>query len=157
MLYVILGAYEKHQLFRTLEFLAVKAEAHRCRNRLGATQVVALAKDGKSFGLQNLSFYSLRPAGSLTAAFGGLPPFGESPGNLRALTCCHGDGYQPAATPKPGRAGQAPRWQVSSKSRFGFLMWRHLRSGKVRSFPWKGFSLHFISRFLTPKPQVFEH
>lgn len=71
--------------------------------------------------------------------------------------CCHGDGNHTAATPKPGRAGQVPCWQVSSKLRFGFLILRHLRSGKVISFPWKGFSLHFICLLLTPKPQVMEH
>lgn len=94
--------------------------------------------------------------GGLIAAFAG-PPFGERSRNLHALTCCHGDEYHAAATLNPGWAGQAPLWQVSSKSRFGFLILRHLRSGKVSSFPWKGFSLHFISLFLTPKPQVLEH
>lgn len=140
----------------------MKARAHRLWKWPRTTQVVELAKDHKPFCLQNLSFCSFPWDRSLIATVGGLPPFWESHLNIHllnlgALTCCQGDEYHPAATLNSGRAGQAPRWQVSSRSRIGFLIWRHLRSGKVISFPWKAFSLHFISLFLTPKPQVIEH
>lgn len=74
--------------------------------------------------------------------------------NLHAPTCCHGDVYHPAAT---SYTGQALWLHVSSKFRLGFLILRHLRSGKVMSFPSKVFSLHFISLLLIPKPQVAEH
>lgn len=93
----------------------------------------------------------------LTAAVVNGISLNLAPLSLCVLTCCHGDEYHPAARLYPGRAGHGPRLQVSSKSRFGLLILRHLRSGKVISLPWKAFSLHFISLFLTPRPQLTEH
>lgn len=146
----------------------MRTEAHTLGDRSRAARVagggVSALKDANHCAPRTRACCYYTCISLLTAALGDCLLFFESHLtrnllNLPALTCCQGDGYHPVAVFVwcTGRAGQGPRLQVSSMSRFGFLILRHLRSRKVTSFPWEAFSLHFTSLFLVPKPQVAEH